>query len=238
MGDPHNTERYGEVWPQYRLDAYMHDLEILKPFLTLSGGWAWHFLSPVGHTEYKHAHDHKDVDTHVPGYGVGSVMGILTSIGYSKAPTIYDRFPSPQRFRRYERTVDDGQHPPFKLTIDFFVGEYPTIETPEGWKVVRPDILLGFYSNIHSSDKCWAVQSATRLLEKGEAPENLVGRRDLMLCPDLDVLLCTKCGWMGQFPGTEPDLVELHAVADLCGGCRKYIAHNLGKPEYKPRGKS
>jgi len=35
---------------------------------------------------------------------------------------------------------------------------------------VKPDVLLSFYRNIHSSDKCWAVMAAKNLLEKGIDP--------------------------------------------------------------------
>jgi hypothetical protein len=44
-----------------------------------------------------------------------------------------------------------------------------TVET-NGFMVVKPDVLLSFYRNIHSSDKCWAVMAAKDLLEKGIDP--------------------------------------------------------------------
>ncbi len=31
----------------------------------LSGGWAWHFMTPAPHVELKQARDHKDVDVFV-----------------------------------------------------------------------------------------------------------------------------------------------------------------------------
>ena len=37
-----------------------------------------------------------------------------------------------------------------------------------GWKVVEPATLLSYYSNIHGSDKCWAVKAALQLLKNKE----------------------------------------------------------------------
>ncbi|MEP1487912.1 MAG: hypothetical protein ABJK28_05760 [Algibacter sp.] len=62
MGANHNIKRYGEQWPDYRIKQGLDILEQLKQFVILSGGWAWHFMSPTNHIEYKHAHDHKDID--------------------------------------------------------------------------------------------------------------------------------------------------------------------------------
>jgi len=46
------------------------------------------------------------------------------------------------------------------------------LETIEinGFTVVKPELLLTFYRNIHSSDKCWAVMAAKDLLQKGIDP--------------------------------------------------------------------
>lgn len=222
MGDPHNQNRYGELWPQHKIEAYMNFLEFLKEDVTFSGGWAWHFLSPEGHPEYKHGHDHKDVDLFVPAANVSQVMDTLLSLGFVKVPTKYDRLPSEQDFRRYEQVVTDPVNGDFRLTIDFFVGDHPTIITSQGWKVIRPDVLLTFYSNIHSSDKAWAVQSAARMLAGGFKPEDLSGAVELTLCPDLDRYHCTKCGWSGQLP---------RHGGRLCGRCN-YEPFNLGKPQY------
>jgi hypothetical protein len=40
MADPHNPQRYGEVWAQHRVDAYLEVLRELKHYVVLSGGWA------------------------------------------------------------------------------------------------------------------------------------------------------------------------------------------------------
>jgi len=254
MADPHNPERYGETWPQHKIDAYLVDLGFLRDLVTLSGGFAWHFLSPADHVEYKHAHDHKDVDLYVPSANVGETVARLNLMGYRKVTTRYDRLPSKEDFRRYERTVtryvchgkvSDSPHQcfcltdsgdrecftdEFRLTIDFFVGDHPTLTLTGGWKVIRPDVLLTFYGDIHSSDKCWAVVAASKLLEAGELPENLADNKYLMACPDRPIWFCTKCGWSGQFP---EEMTGQHAV---CGrsSCN-YVTQSLGTPTYLPK---
>jgi hypothetical protein len=57
-----------------------------------------------------------------------------------------------------------------RITIDFF--ESKSLKTIEvnGWNVVDPETLLSFYSNIHSSDKCWAVKGALQLLSEHKNP--------------------------------------------------------------------
>ncbi|WP_288447807.1 hypothetical protein [uncultured Chryseobacterium sp.] len=78
--------------------------------------------------------------------------------------------PSEENFRRYEKTVELENDKFHRITIDFF--EKDDLETVEanGSTVVKPDILLSFYRNIHSSDKCWAVMAAKDLLQKGINP--------------------------------------------------------------------
>lgn len=77
MAAPRNPSRYGETWPQHRIDACLAEMESVHPWVILSGGWAWHFMSPVGHTELKHAHDHKDIDLFVPPGNVATVVSTL-----------------------------------------------------------------------------------------------------------------------------------------------------------------
>ena len=230
MSNPHNPNRYGECWPLHRISAYLSDMKQIRPYVTFSGGWAWHLLSPPGHAERKHAHDHKDVDIFCPKANVGTVIGILASLGYVKTSTKYDSIPSSEDFRRYERVINDQ----FRLTIDFFVGDYPTLELPGGWRIVRPSVLLSFYGTTHSSDKCWAVQAATKLLKNGEKPGNLVGRSELLVCPDLDMFSCPKCKWVGQFSDDKP----IRPDNPSCGGCGKYMARNMGKPTFQSKTKT
>jgi hypothetical protein len=228
MADPHNPDRYGETWPQHRLDAYMEVLQEIHPFVVFSGGWAWHLLSPEGHTEYKHAHDHKDVDLMVPPTMVGTVVAMLKNLGFEKVGTRYDRLPSEEDFRRYEKVVEVEPHPAFRITIDFFVKKVPILKVRDEWAVVRPDVLLTYYSTIHSSKSCWAVLAATELFKNGAKPEDLIGDPSLTACAELDCWFCRKCGWNGQFPTP-------FGRNMMCGGCERYMVTNLGKPTFRPR---
>ncbi len=180
MSKPHNKKRYGELWPQGRIDLCLKELKTIKPFVTLSGGWAWHFMSPIGHKEYKHAHDHKDIDLFVEPANVATVVSLLKGQGFAKVWTKYDKLPSQEDFRRYEKRVELNEQTSVKVTIDFFVRDDVPYHEIEGWKVTEPNFLLSLYSSIHSSDKCFAVKAAMRLLEEGIDP---VGRAELVEIP-------------------------------------------------------
>jgi len=166
----HNTKRYGEKWPEHRIEKGLEILEKLKNWIILSGGWAWHFMSVNNHQEYKHAHDHKDIDLFVEPKNVAQVMQILQQNDFKKVWTRYDHLPSPEKFRRYEKTDWLPNGTPYRVTIDFF--EKREIETVnvEGWRVVNPKTLLGFYNSIHSSDSCWAVKASQELFHQGINP--------------------------------------------------------------------
>jgi hypothetical protein len=181
MGARHNPARYGETWPQHRIDVCLAELEVIRPFVIVSGGWAWHFMSPKGHVELKHAHDHKDIDIFVAPRDVAEVVGILQTRGFEKVWTRYDRLPSNEDFRRYEKSVEHSDARPVRATIDFFVRNDVPCRSIDGWNVVEPQYLLSLYSDIHSSDKCFAVQAATKLIAKGIDP---VGRAELLHRPD------------------------------------------------------
>ncbi|WP_378178282.1 hypothetical protein [Aquimarina sp. SS2-1] len=180
MGAPHNKKRYGELWPNYRIQHSLAALMPLKELVILSGGWAWHFLSPLGHTEYKHAHDHKDIDLFVDPKNVAQVMYILQKTGFQKVWTRYDHLPSEENFRRYEKTVITKNEKSVRITIDFFVKLNIPHRIAKGWTIVEPSYILGLYSNIHSSDKCWAVQSAIKLLDQDIDP---LDREELVAIP-------------------------------------------------------
>ncbi|MHA7058689.1 hypothetical protein ACWGOQ_0015800 [Aquimarina sp. M1] len=182
MGAPHNKNRYGELWPGYRIQYALAALAPLKELVILSGGWAWHFLSPVGHTEYKHAHDHKDIDLFVDPKNVAEVMYILQEQDFRKVCTRYDKLKSDENFRRYEKTVFHQQEKSVRITIDFFVKAIIPSRTAKGWTIVEPSYLLGLYSNIHSSDKCWAVQATSRLLDQNIDP---LDRKELVTIPKI-----------------------------------------------------
>lgn len=183
MGAPHNIKRYGEVWPECRIQNGLEILEKLKKIIIISGGWAWHFMSETEHTEYKHAHDHKDIDVFVKKENVAQALMILQEEGFQKVWTRYDHLPSAENFRRYEKTIELENGKFQRITIDFF--ERNDLETVQanGFTVVRPDVLLSFYRNIHSSDKCWAVMAAKELLEQGIDP---VGHPKLSEMPKIN----------------------------------------------------
>ncbi|MBQ4802643.1 hypothetical protein J8L88_07210 [Aquimarina sp. MMG015] len=180
MGAPHNKKRYGELWPSYRIQYALEILVSLKDVVILSGGWAWHFLSPLNHTEYKHAHDHKDIDLFVDPKNVAEVMNILLENNFQKVWTRYDQLPSDENFRRYEKTILTEDEKSVRVTIDFFVKSNIPNRMAKGWSIVEPSYLLGLYSNIHSSDKCWAVQSVIKLLDQNIDP---LDREELVTIP-------------------------------------------------------
>lgn len=179
MGDPHNQNRYGELWLPARIETCLEELETIKPFVIISGGWAWHFMSPEEHIEYKHAHDHKDIDLFVPSENVATVVNILKGRDFNKVWTKYDKLPNEVEFKRYEKRVELDNNTSIKVTIDLFIKEVPYQEIA-GWLIVEPQFLLSLYSRIHSSDKCFAVQAATKLIEQGIDP---IGHPNLVEIP-------------------------------------------------------
>jgi hypothetical protein len=187
MAAPHNPTRYGEVWPQHRIDVCLGELAAIKPWVILSGGWAWHFMSPPNHQELKHAHDHKDIDIFVQPENVAQVVATLKQRGFDKVRTKYDGLPSAEDFRRYEKGVapekvgEGADRGPVRVTIDFFVRADVPHRTIEGWQVVEPSFLLSLYGNIHSSDNCFAVQAAVKLLAQNIDPQ---GHEQLVQIPN------------------------------------------------------
>jgi alpha-D-ribose 1-methylphosphonate 5-triphosphate diphosphatase PhnM len=76
-------------------------------------------MSEKGHTEYKHAHDHKDIDVFVKKENVAEVVIILQQEGFQKVWSRYDHLPSEENFRRYEKTVELENEKFHRITIDF-----------------------------------------------------------------------------------------------------------------------
>jgi hypothetical protein len=151
----HNPKRFGEVYDLSFISQQIKELEAIKPWIILSGGWAWHFISPV-HTEYKHLHDHTDIDIFVLSVNFLKVQLSLEENGWKRMKTKYDS----NAFIRYEKYLDR------KMVIDFFKGEIPNIEV-KGWKVAEPNYLLSLYKTIHQRDNCIAVQNSLELQKKG-----------------------------------------------------------------------
>jgi len=172
MADPHNPLRAGEIWRQDRLDAQLIELEALKSLVVYSGGWAWHFMSPLGHKEVKTFHDHKDVDLFVKPVDFQKLLVVFRERDFERARTKYDD-PSGD-FYRYIKRVESG-----KIVLDVFVGDVPFVEA-SGYRVVEPNHLLSLYGVKHTSEECAAVQAARKLVAKGISP---VGRKELVEAP-------------------------------------------------------
>lgn len=154
----HNPKRFGEVYDSSFISQQIKELEVIKNWITLSGGWAWHFISPL-HTEYKHLHDHTDIDIFVLPTDFLIVQLTLEDNGWKRMKTKYDN----NTFIRYEK------HLYRKMVIDLFKGEIPNIEV-KGWRVAEPSYLLSLYKTVHQSDNCIAVQSSLELQKKGISP--------------------------------------------------------------------
>ncbi len=171
MGDPHNPNRIGEEWPQDRLDVQLDAIDMLKDLIILSGGWAWHFMSPP-HKELKILHDHKDIDIFISPKLFDTLRSRLISNEYTRVKTRYDN-PS-GHFYRYTKFFDGG-----KIVFDTFVKDIEYIEV-NGVKVVEPRALLALYGVEHTSAECVAVQAARKLVEQNISPVN---REELILAP-------------------------------------------------------
>jgi len=165
MGAPHNPKRYGETWDPDRLAALVQEIEAIRSLVVVSGGWAWHYMTPP-HEELKHAHDHKDADLFVSPERVWELMTLLLGRGYERTWTRFDG--ESDDFHRYVKTV--GGAKPIKLILDVFTGEVPSVETASGVRVVEPRHLLSLYGVKHSSEQCFAVQIARWLVAVGIDP--------------------------------------------------------------------
>jgi len=174
MSAPHNPARAEELWNETRLAVILDEITAIRDYVVLSGGWAWHFMTPSGHTELKHAHDHKDVDVFVAPAHVGKLIALLKKRGYKKTWTRFDRLPSSQDFTRYTKVVETKDEA-VKVMLDVFVAEVPSVEAG-GFRVVEPKFLLSLYGSKHSSDQCFAVRIASRLLARGIDP---IGRAEM-----------------------------------------------------------
>ncbi len=194
MGDPPNPARIHERWNLHRIAVMEREIAAIREFGVLSGGWAWHFMSPA-HVECKQLHDHKDIDIFVYPHAFSALAGLLGERGYSKAWT---RFDDPSReFIRFARYVEnacpncledavlaEGQEfacvgcnarwaaspcEVVKVILDLFVETVPELVLANGHRVVEPATLLTFYGDRHSSDRCVAVKAARELVARGEA---------------------------------------------------------------------
>lgn len=164
MGDPRNPKRANERWPAGRLAVLERELRAVASHAVVSGGWAWHFLSPP-HDELKLLHDHKDLDLLVPPRNAGALVAALKDRGYAPCWTRFDAVST--TFRRYAAHVDG-----VKVLVDVFVEAVDSVEA-NGVRVVAPPTLLGFYRRkVHATDDCVAVRAARELLARGVDPTN------------------------------------------------------------------
>jgi hypothetical protein len=193
MGDPPNPARADEQWNPYRIAVMQREIAAIREFGALSGGWAWHFMSPP-HIECKQLHDHKDIDMMVYPHAFSALVGLVSERGYAKAWTRFDD-PSSEfvRFTRYvehacpacleDGVVADGdqftcvecgsrwpESPArvVKVILDLFVQAVPELMLADGYRVVEPATLLTFYGKKHSSGGCVAVKAARELVARGE----------------------------------------------------------------------
>lgn len=168
MAAPHNASRLGENWNPVRLIVMLEEIEAVREYVTLSGGWAWHFMTPPGHAELKHAHDHKDADLFVEPENFGTLVALLKSRGFERTWTRFDDAPGSEVFYRYTKMVERGGET-VKVMLDVFAETIPFVES-QGYRVVEPSHLLSLYGKKHSSDLCFSVQIARRLVAQGVSP--------------------------------------------------------------------
>jgi hypothetical protein len=133
-----------------------------KVLFTVSGGWAWHFMSPAGHTEYKTQHDHKDIDAFVLPEKFTEFLARAQQLGYERAATLHDD-PS-GNFYRYVKQASSG-----KIVLDIYVKDVPSREL-DGIRFVDPVYLLKLYETTHSSKEAHAVKTAAKLVADGIDP--------------------------------------------------------------------
>ncbi len=169
-----DPSRLGEKWNETRMAIILEEISAIRDCVVISGGWAWHFMTPPGHTELKHAHDHRDADLFVAPKAVANLLALLKNRGYKKTWTRFDRMSSSQAFSRHTKHVRTRDEI-VKVMLDLFVAEVPFVEV-QGFKVVEPKYLLSLYGTLHGSDKCFSVRIAKQLIAAGINP---VGRPEM-----------------------------------------------------------
>ncbi|MCK5018079.1 MAG: hypothetical protein KAS32_13565 [Candidatus Peribacteraceae bacterium] len=169
------------MWKDDKLKAQLAIVDKIKEYVVISGGLAWHIMSP-DHKENKFLHDHKDVDLFVVPEHFQMAMSILKSNGYNRYWTKYDgKTPNFMRYGKSEirltdidKEIEDQRH--VKVLLDLFIEKCPFIEV-NGFRLVEPKHLLSLYEHSHSSKFCVAVQEATILVARGINP---IGREELL----------------------------------------------------------
>lgn len=158
------------TWKQEKLLEQLDVVKSLGDSVIVSGGLAWHLMSPE-HIENKKLHDHSDIDLFAIPLHSAEVFAKLKEMGFHRYWTKY----STENFYRYGRTATRGSKR-VKVLIDLFIGWVPFIKIGD-YQVIDPVSLLPLYETTHSSKECVAVKSATLLMKKGIDP---VGRPELI----------------------------------------------------------
>lgn len=168
------------MWKQEKVEAQLETLRLLQDIAAVSGGLAWHFMSP-SHEEKKTVHDHSDMDIFVPPSKANDAISRLKSRGFMRYWTKYDGTPGFYRYGKTSETSMPGKdnYKRVKVLVDLFIEEIPTIQL-KGFKVVEPSFLLSLYGHKHASKACTAVKAATLLIQRGINP---VGRNELIGMP-------------------------------------------------------
>lgn len=173
------------MWKQEKLEAQLEAVKLIIDKVVVSGGLAWHLMSPP-HKETKLIHDHKDVDLFVEPPDTNEVIAILKRAGFVKYWTKYDGNPG---FFRYGKTEQQGEKR-VKVLIDLFVEKAPfIIIQSEGavFRVVKPETLLSYYRGPLQSSKCTAVKATSILISRGIYPVNrpeLIGKETKKPIPE------------------------------------------------------
>jgi hypothetical protein len=162
------------TWKQEKLLEQLSVVEALGDGVIVSGGLAWHLMSPP-HVENKKHHDHSDIDLFAIPDKSQETFSKLKSLGFNRYWTKY----ATKNFYRYGKTATrDNKR--VKILIDLFINEIPFIKIGN-YQVVEPKHLLPLYETTHSSKNCTAVLNATQLMKKGINPIGrieLIGKKD------------------------------------------------------------
>jgi len=132
---------------------FLKQLSHLTGDFVVSGGLAWHLLSKP-HVESKDLHDHHDIDLFI---SKTQTIPLIRSLVPYKIPTPY-----PNTYR-FSKTVEvDGVR--VKLLVDVFVvNPLPQHLKINGIKVVKPNVLIGFYHRkIHRNSQIQRCLSMLR----------------------------------------------------------------------------
>lgn len=156
---------FSQRWNPLRLQVIEQELVAFQPYVVLSGGWAWHFLTPAGHTEYVEAHDHEDADVVVLPQQVAPLMVLLTARGYERTQSLGVGSESDIDMNRYERVVRHHAEP-VKVTLEMMVADVPHVEAG-GFRVIEPSLLLT-HAPPYGSRACLSARIARELVARGE----------------------------------------------------------------------